>query len=106
VLYPLSYGGSVFARANLILDSHHIAPLPVTLLLAQRSFAPQLLLSDSSLVRERAPRVRATESKQAATTSWRFYQTLFLDALQDENAAPRTIETDGLAVQQLGGLPR
>jgi len=46
--------------------------------------------------------VRATESKLAATTSWRFYQTLFLDALQDENAAPRTIETYGLAVQQLG----
>src|SRR5438094_648786 len=46
--------------------------------------------------------MQGTRTKADSVMAWSFYTTMFTDHLEATNAAPRTIETYGLAVQQLG----
>jgi integrase/recombinase XerC len=103
VLYPLSYGGNALG-AVLNLDSHPYfgkPPLRSTCLALVRTLI--LLVSEVKPEFEGEGQVQAT--KQAAST-WTFYQLMFTDALEAQNAATRTIETYELAVQQLGEFLR
>src|SRR5687768_2081700 len=57
--------------------------------------------------RARRSRMQATLTKpRTASDTWRVYQTLFSDHLEATNAAPMTIRTYGIAVQQLGDFLR
>ena len=47
-----------------------------------------------------------TTAALLASDTWRVYQMMFSDYLEAVNAAPRTIETYGLAVEQLGSFLR
>jgi site-specific recombinase XerC len=51
--------------------------------------------------------MQATRSRaKPVNDTWRVYQTLFSDHLESTNAAPMTIRTYGIAVQQLGDFLR
>jgi site-specific recombinase XerC len=51
--------------------------------------------------------VQATIARpEVARDTWKAYQTMWLDALESRNAAPMTIRTYGVAVQQLGDFLR
>src|SRR5688500_9281758 len=47
-----------------------------------------------------------TTASLLASDTWRVYQMMFSDYLEAVNAAPRTIQTYGLAVEQLGAFLR
>src|SRR4051812_3673768 len=45
-----------------------------------------------------------TRTKAASVVTFSFYRTMFRDSMEAENKAPRTIETYGLSVDQLGAF--
>ncbi|HLF71941.1 MAG TPA: tyrosine-type recombinase/integrase [Dehalococcoidia bacterium] len=50
--------------------------------------------------------MQQTRAKTTARDTWTVYQMLFTDHLEAVNAAPRTLETYGLAIEQLGAFLR